>query len=104
MGTKLYIQNLAPTIDAWELESWFTVVGDVASVSVSTLEKPSGNLRVGYVEMATPEQAADGIDRFNGKSSNGLTLIVREDKVHVPSVLAPAKSNRSAAFKRKGNA
>ena len=84
MGTKLYIQNLDASVDSSELESMFTTVGDVASARVSMITNSNGDVRVGYVQMATEEQAADCIDRFNGQSRNGLTLIVREDKVHVP--------------------
>ncbi|MEQ1876794.1 MAG: RNA-binding protein [Bdellovibrionia bacterium] len=86
MSTKLFVQNLSAAVDSWELESWFSTVGDVASASVETL---NGNQRVGYVQMGTPEQAADCIDRFNGRARNGRILIVREDKVHVsPKVKA----------------
>jgi hypothetical protein len=97
MGNKLCIQNFGAAVDSWELESWFATVGDVSAVSVATVPGPDGDLRVGYVQMATAEQAADCIDRFNGQSRNGLMLKVREDKVHVPIIGFSAKKNKAQA-------
>lgn len=84
MGKRLYVRNLDVLVDSDRLEQIFSSVGEVtmASVEVKTVrEKP---YRVGYVEMNTEQEAADGIERFHGHKLNGLELVVTEDIPHVP--------------------
>jgi RNA recognition motif-containing protein len=99
---KLYVQNLPIAVDSSELECMFGNVGDVFSATVQVISDPNGDRRVGYVHMATQEQALDCIDRFNGQKKDGKVLIVREDKPHVPNpnFVSTNRTRNSGAHKK----
>src|SRR4029079_5801226 len=78
MATKLYVGNLPfqPTSD--ELRDHFAQAGNVESASVVE-DRMTGRSRVfGFVEMATPEEAAAAIEKLNGKEFAGRNLTVNE--------------------------
>jgi RNA recognition motif-containing protein len=85
LGTKLLISNLPPSIDSITLENMFSIVGNVRA-AVVTIDPETGiSIGVGRVEMSTEEEAALGIDHYNGQNKNGHIIFVREDKPHVPN-------------------
>jgi RNA recognition motif-containing protein len=101
LGKRLYIRNLEMITDSAQLEAMFTCVGDVMSATASTETCNGKERRVGYVEMATEQEAVDCIDRFHGKSENGRTLVVTEDKPHIPRFDKKEVAERSAAAKSR---
>lgn len=101
MGTKLYVRNFGTQLDATALEDLFMTVGDVESAVVSIDSSTGVERRVGYVKMATEQQAMDCIHRFNGQSNQGYTMIVTEDAPHVPNPNFVKKKQPKVAAKRK---
>src|SRR5262249_17407817 len=80
MATKLYVGNLSFRTTSEELREAFSTVGTVESGSVIE-ERETGRSRgFGFVEMATPEEAAAAIEAFNGKDFGGRNLTVNEAK------------------------
>lgn len=83
-----------------ELESLFTMVGDVERFSVETVPDAYKTTSIGVVEMATEQQAADCIERFHGQSALGQTLSVVADKLKYrleavrPIVAVPARKRK----------
>lgn len=84
MEKRLYIRNIHDVVDADRLIELFSSVGDVVAATVEIKLIRETNYRVGYVEMATEQQAADGIQRFHGQKIEGQNIVVTEDKPHVP--------------------
>jgi len=96
-----YVNNLAQSINLAELESLFTMVGDVESFRVETHPQPYKTTSIGVVEMATEQQAADCIERFHGQSALGQTLSVVADKLKyrlegVKPVALPLRKRKKA--------
>jgi cold-inducible RNA-binding protein len=80
MGTKLYVGNLSFRTTSEELREAFSAAGTVESASVIE-DRDTGRSRgFGFVEMATPEEAAAAIEQFNGKDFGGRNLTVNEAK------------------------
>src|SRR5919106_2982472 len=80
MATKLYVGNLSFRTTSEELKELFAQAGTVESVTVIE-DRDTGRSRgFGFVEMATPEEAAAAIEQFNGKDLGGRNLTVNEAK------------------------
>lgn len=80
MSTKLYVGNLSFRTTSEDLREAFAQAGTVESASVIE-DRDTGRSRgFGFVEMATPEEAAAAIEQFNGKDLGGRNLTVNEAK------------------------
>ena len=80
MATKLYVGNLSFRTTSDDLREAFSSAGTVESATVIE-DRDTGRSRgFGFVEMATPEEAATAIDQFNGKEFGGRNLTVNEAK------------------------
>lgn len=80
MATKLYVGNLSFRTTSEDLREAFATVGTVESATVIE-DRDTGRSRgFGFVEMATPEDAAAAIEQFNGKDFGGRNLTVNEAK------------------------
>ena len=80
MATKLYVGNLSFRTTSEDLREAFASVGTVESATVIE-DRDTGRSRgFGFVEMATPEEAAVAIEQFNGKDLGGRNLTVNEAK------------------------
>lgn len=79
MNTTLRINNLCTSVDASELESMFTIIGDVRSARVVYNETTGISKGIGFVEMSTREELENCILHFGGQS-----IMVREDIPFVP--------------------
>ncbi len=78
MSTKLHVGNLSFRTTSEELRDLFAQAGTVESASVVE-DRDTGRSRgFGFVEMATPEEAAAAIEQFNGKDLGGRNLTVSE--------------------------
>ncbi|MGE0528072.1 MAG: hypothetical protein AB7G93_06680 [Bdellovibrionales bacterium] len=102
MSKTLYIHRLGE-IELSEVEFLFSSVGDVADIRAEIHPDSRIGTRFGVVEMATEQQAADCIDRFNGQFKFGQTLSVSSNKPicrYVENAASPAK--KPAARKSRG--
>jgi len=80
MATKLYVGNLSFRTTSEDLREAFSSAGNVESATVIE-DRDTGRSRgFGFVEMATPEEAAAAIEQFNGKDLGGRNLTVNEAK------------------------
>ena len=80
MATKLYVGNLSFRTTSDELRDMFSQAGTVESASVIEDRETGRSRGFGFVEMATPEEAAAAIEQFNGKDLGGRNLTVNEAK------------------------
>ena len=78
MATKLYVGNLSFQTTSDELRDHFAQIGNVESASVVEDRMTGRSRGFGFVEMATPEEAAAAIEQLNGKEFNGRNLTVNE--------------------------
>ena len=76
MAHKLFIGGLAFSTSNDRLREVFAQVGNVESATVVT-DRDTGQSRgFGFVEMASAEEAAKAVDKFNGQQVDGRTLKV----------------------------
>ena len=76
MAHKLFIGGLAFSTSNDRLREVFAQAGAVESASVVT-DRGTGQSRgFGFVEMASAEDAAEAVKKFNGKDLDGRTLKV----------------------------
>lgn len=78
MATKLYVGNLPFQTTSDELRDHFAQAGNVESASVVEDRMTGRSRGFGFVEMATPEEAAVAIEQLNGKEFGGRNLTVNE--------------------------
>jgi RNA recognition motif-containing protein len=78
MATKLYVGNLPFQTTSDELRDHFAQAGNVESASVVEDRMTGRSRGFGFVEMATPEEAAAAIEQLNGKDFGGRNLTVNE--------------------------
>ena len=80
MATKLYVGNLSFKTTGDDLREHFSQAGSVESASVIEDRETGRSRGFGFVEMATAEDAAAAIEKFNGKELDGRALTVNEAK------------------------
>jgi len=78
MSTKLYVGNLSFQTSSEDLKEAFSAAGTVESASIIEDRETGRSRGFGFVEMATPEEAAAAIEQFNGKDLGGRNLTVNE--------------------------
>ena len=84
MGNKLYVGNLAFSVNDQTLEELFAPKGSVQSAKV-IIDKVSGRSKgFGFVEMATDEEAQGAAKDLNGHQLSGRALSVSEAKPQAP--------------------
>jgi RNA recognition motif-containing protein len=84
MGKKLYVGNLAFSVNDTTLSEIFAAGGTVESAKIIT-DKISGKSKgFGFVEMSTEEEASSAIQRLNGTDFDGRALTVSEAKPQAP--------------------
>jgi cold-inducible RNA-binding protein len=78
MNSKLFVGGLPFKTTSDELQSHFAQAGQVVSAQIIT-DKFSGRSKgFGFVEMASPEEAAKAIEMFNNTDFGGRNLAVNE--------------------------
>lgn len=78
MGKKLYVGNLAYSVDSSTLEQLFSQHGAVASAEIITDRMTGRSKGFGFVEMSTDEEAQNAIAALNGYNHEGRPLTVNE--------------------------
>ena len=84
MGKKLYVGNLPFSTTDDSLRSIFEQVGAVDSAKVITDRDTGRSKGFGFVEMASDDECAEAIKRFNGTDFEGRALTVNEARPMVP--------------------
>ncbi|WP_374488894.1 RNA recognition motif domain-containing protein [Zoogloea sp.] len=84
MGTKLYVGNLAYTVDKSRLEEMFLAYGTVASAQVIMDRETGRSKGFGFVEMGSDQEAQAAIAAMNGKNFDGRNLTVNEARPQEP--------------------
>ena len=80
MPVKLFVGGLSYSTSSERLREAFAACGSVESASVVT-DRDTGRSRgFGFVEMTTPEEADQTINRLNGSSLDGRTIQVERAK------------------------
>src|SRR6516225_6478450 len=78
MGKKLYVGNLAYSIDDGSLQQIFGAHGTVQSAQV-IMDRDSGRSKgFGFVEMSSDQEAQAAIQALNGAEVDGRRLTVNE--------------------------
>lgn len=80
MNKRLYVGGLAYSVDDATLQSLFAEAGKVESAKVITDFQTGRSKGFGFVEMSSAQEASDAIQKFNGSTHEGRTLIVSEAK------------------------
>ncbi|PYN98269.1 MAG: RNA-binding protein [Candidatus Rokuibacteriota bacterium] len=97
MAHKLFIGGLAFSTSNDRLREVFAQAGAVQSAAVVT-DRDTGQSRgFGFVEMATAEDAAEAVKKFNGKDLDGRTL-----KVEVANSTGAGGSRSGGGFGNRG--
>ena len=78
MNKKLYVGNLPYKTTSDDLQQMFAAAGSVISATVIS-DKFSGRSKgFGFVEMASDEEAAAAVEKFNGQEMEGRKIVVNE--------------------------
>jgi len=77
---KLFVGGLSYNTQVEELRDLFAQAGEVVSANIIKDKFTNQSRGFGFVEMATEEQAAEAIKRFNGTQLNGRSLVVNESR------------------------
>jgi len=78
MGKKLYVGNLAYSVNDSDLEQLFEAHGNVQSAQV-IMDRDAGRSKgFGFVEMGSDQEAQSAIAALNGKDVDGRNLTVNE--------------------------
>lgn len=76
MQNKLYVSNIAFSIDSDALRKIFTNYGTVTASQV-ILDRDTGRSRgFAFIEMSTPDAAAAAVQGLNGQPTEGRALNV----------------------------
>ena len=78
MGKKLYVGNLPFSATEDSLKEAFLQFGTVESVSIITDRDTGQSKGFGFLELATPQEAASAISKMNGSEMDSRTLKVSE--------------------------
>ena len=80
MQKKLFVGGLSYNTEVDEIRDLFAQAGEVLSANIIKDKFTNQSRGFGFVEMATEEQAADAIKRFNGALVGGRNLVVNESR------------------------
>jgi RNA recognition motif-containing protein len=78
MGKKLYVGNLAYTVDSSTLQQLFEAHGTVVSAQVINDRDTGRSKGFGFVEMASDSEAQAAMEALNGQQHEGRALTVNE--------------------------
>lgn len=78
MGKKLYVGNLAYSVNDGKLQQLFEAYGEVRSAQVISDRDTGRSKGFGFVEMGTDAEAQAAISGLNGKEVDGRALTVNE--------------------------
>ena len=80
MSMKLYVGNLSFDTSSNEIQTLFAQAGTVESVSLIEDRETGRSRGFGFVEMSSSEEAANAIQKFDGREVGGRALRVNAAK------------------------
>lgn len=80
MQKRLFVGGLSYNTEETEVRDLFAQAGEVVSANIIRDKFTQQSRGFGFVEMATEEQAAEAIKRFNGTQLGGRNLVVNESR------------------------
>ena len=80
MQKKLFVGGLPYSTQEDESRDLFSAAGEVVSANIIRDRFTNQSRGFGFVEMATEDQAADAIKRFNGAQFGGRSMVVNESR------------------------
>ena len=84
MGKKLYVGNLAFSVDSDSLTNVFAQFGTVESAKVITDRDTGRSKGFAFVEMSTSDEASKCIQEMNGREHEGRQMNISEAKPQEP--------------------
>jgi len=84
MGNKLFVGNLSFNTTSLELKDFFSQVGTCESASVITDRNTGRSRGFAFVEMSSPDEAAQAVTELNGRELQGRTINVSEARERAP--------------------
>ena len=84
MGKKLYVGNLAFSVDSASLQDLFGQHGTVESAKVITDRDTGRSKGFAFVEMSNDQEAAACISQLNGRQHEGREINISEAKPQEP--------------------
>jgi RNA recognition motif-containing protein len=84
MGKKLYVGGISYDTTEDGLKEAFAQAGNVTSAMIIKDRETGRSKGFGFVEYATDEEAAKGIEMWNGKELDGRALRVNEARPMAP--------------------
>ncbi len=78
MGKRIYVGNLAYSVDSSALQQLFEAHGQVVSAQVLSDRETGRSKGFGFVEMGTDDEAQNAINALNGQQFEGRALTVNE--------------------------
>jgi len=100
MGKKLYVGNLPFSATEDSLKEAFLQFGTVESVTIITDRDTGQSKGFGFLELATPQEAASAITKMNGSEMDGRTLKVSEAQAKAPRDSSGAGRGNIGGFRR----
>lgn len=84
MAAKLFIGGISWDSTEDSLKNFFAQFGTVVSATIITDKYTGRSKGFGFVEMSSEEEAKAAIEKGNGQSLDGRTIVVNEAKPQVP--------------------
>lgn len=84
MAKRLYVGNLAYTVDSQELQELFEQYGQVRSAQVLSDRETGRSRGFGFVEMVNDADADAAIEQLDGSDHQGRRLTVNEARPRTP--------------------
>ena len=78
MAIKLYVGNLAYSVDDSDLQKLFAPYGNVSSAQVIKDRETGRSKGFGFVELASGQEGKAAITALHGKDVDGRALVVNE--------------------------
>lgn len=95
MAKNLFVAGLSYDTTSDSLNKHFSEVGTVTSAQVISDKYTNQSKGFGFVEMSTEEEAKLAMDKLNGSTLDGRTIVVKEAR--------PREENRSFGGGNGGN-
>jgi len=100
MAKKLYVGNLATSVDNSTLTEWFSAHGTVASAKIITDRENEISRGYGFVEMGSEDEAKAAIAALDGSEQAGQAIKVAEAN---PPKMRPQRGGRGGGgFRGRG--
>ncbi|KAJ1815928.1 hypothetical protein LPJ56_004423 [Coemansia sp. RSA 2599] len=102
MSTKIFVGSLSYDLDEEALKLAFSEFGEVSQAKIIFDNQTGRSRGFGFVTFATPEAAADAMEKGNGMEINGRAVAVNEAKERDPNAQPRTNNYQNRPFNRGG--